>query len=278
MKTYEQWIQEPDQLPWTLLGKWGRRFFGAFGHFAEMAKTNVWETARVSFAAKAPADALPYAAHDADIPTFPAFDTTGALRSRLADRWGWHERQGTEPGFDELFAILKLDPDETAVQDSSNGPHWFTSQWWSTLAIVSRNPLGWGLREDTWADIEATGITWGAWKASDASWGYTAPASVFSQLRHFMWERKWVHGIPAHVLISFGMGHTWASLQAAGIPWSQLDGDGILWEELAEVGRVLLLQTAKFWNALNLEDGNKPLTWKQLKERGSRWGRCMTRS
>lgn len=278
MKTYEQWIQEPEQLPWSVLGKWGRRFFGAFGAFGDLVRQDLYEASVSRYAARAPADALPFAAQDTDVPTFPAFDTQGALRERVGNPWLWHERQGTGPGFDDLFAILKLDPNETAAQDSSNGPHWFTSQWWASFAVVSRNPTGWGVRTDTWAGIEAAGITWGAWKAADASWGYTAPASVFSQLRQFVWDRKWVHGIPAHIVVSFGDGHIWGSLQVSGTTWTSLETAGTTWGQLAAVDRVLVIQTARFWNAMNREDGNKPLTWKQLKDSGARWGRSMTRS
>lgn len=275
MKTYEQWIQEAAQLPWHLLGKWGKRFFGAFGRFADIARETNYYATRARYVDHAPSDALPHAVRDADVPTFVAFDTEGAVRERVGDAWGWHARQGTEPGFDELFAILKLDPAETRALDSSNGPHWFTEAWWSSYAIVSRNPLGWGLRTDTWDELEARGLTWAALEALDESWGYTAPASVFSQLRFFMWERKWVHGIPAYAVISFGTGHTWDSLFATGASWDDIEGDGTLWDELA-AAEAVVLQTARFWDAMNLEDGNGPLTWDQLNAQGARWSRLMT--
>lgn len=276
MKTFEQWIQEAEQLPWHLVGKWGTRFFGTFGLFADLARASVYYATRARYVSKAPSDALPHAVRDANVPTFVAFDTEGAVRARVGDAWGWHARQGTEPGYDEVLALLKLDPDETWVLDSSNGPHWFTESWYSAFAIASRNPLGWGPRTETWDELEARGITWAEWEALGECWDYTCPASLFSQLREWMWERKWVHGIPAYAVISFGPGHTWDSLAGAGVTWDDLEAAGTTWDELADATAVVI-QTARFWNALNLEDGNAPLTWDQLEAMGVRWGRCMTR-
>jgi hypothetical protein len=272
-RRYEEWILE--KVPWWLRDTWGEKFFRVVGAHLDLAWETVHEATKARFAKHAPSDALAYGVKDADVPVFLALDTEGEIRNRVRDPWGWHEREGTEPGCDATLAILGLDPDATWVLDSSNGPHWFTEGWWSTFAVASRNPLGWGVRTDTWDDLEASGLTWAEWEASGACWDYTCPASLFTQLREWLWTRKWTHAVPAYVVISFGDGHTWDSLAGAGVTWNQLAGDGLLWDELAAAD-ALVIQTARFWDAMNLEDGNAPLTWDQLAAMGVRWSRCMT--
>ncbi len=276
MKTYEEFIQEPEQVPWWALGTWGRRFFGVFGKMLDDVTTAMVRATSARYVAFSPADALQHAVRDVDVPTFLAFDTEGELRSRVADPWTWHAKANTEPGYDDLFAILGLDPAETGILDSSNGPHWFTETWWSCFALVSRNPLGWGLRTETWDEFEARGLTWAQWDALGESWDYTAPASLFSQLREFMWSRKWAHAIPAYVVVSFGTGHTWDSLQASGLTWDEVEANFADWDALDDLDGILVLQTTRFWDAMNLEDENKPLSWDALEAMGVRWERMMT--
>jgi len=242
MKTYEEWIKEI--VPWYLLGFWGERFFGAVGRLLDDA----WRAMRFAVVARyidyAPADALPYAVRDANVPAFIAFDTEGEVRTRVGDAWGWHARQGTEAGFDELFAMLGCDPDQTWYLDSSNGPHWFTETWWSCYAIVARNPLKWGPREETWAELEAGGLTWSALEALGQAFDFTAPASLFSQMREFMWRRKWAHAVPAYAVFSFGDGYTYDSLLAAGTTWADIEADSPTWDALGDATAVVI-QTAR---------------------------------
>lgn len=273
MKTFEQYVR--DLVPWWMLGDWGT-FFDALGFFADIAWKDTREAARVRFADRCPPDALQYAAREAQVPTFLDLDTQGEIRTRIQTAWDWHAKVATEPGFDDLFAILGFDPDETSVLDSSNGPHWFTETWWSAFAIVTRNPLDWGLRDETWDEFDAAGLTWNQRDALGLAWDYTAPASLFSQLREFMWNEKWTHAIPAYFVCSFGTGHTWDSLLAAGSSWDDVAADFADWDALDAVDDVLVIQTSRYWDAFNLENGNAPMTWDQIEALGLRWDRMLT--
>lgn len=271
MNLYEDLIKK--RLPWWVLEEWGRPFFGVIGRFFDLAWEDVYEGTRARYASKAPEDALPLAVADAGVPTFLAFDTVGQIRERVQDAWGWHQRQGTEPGFDELVAIVGLDPAATWALDYSNGPHWFQASWWSTFAIVSKNPTGWTLRTDTWDELEAGGLTWAQLTASGVAWGFTAPASLFTQLREFMWTRRWGHAVPIYIVFSFGDGFTWDELIASQTTWD--DFASFTWDAAGDATS-FVMQTGRMWNALNLENGNAPLTWDQLAAQGTRWNLLMT--
>jgi hypothetical protein len=261
------------KLPSWVLDTWGARFFGVIGRFFDLAWEDVYEGTRARYAAKAPEDALPYAVRDADVPVFEAFDTIGQIRARAQDPWGWHERQGTEPGFDDLVGILRLDPAATWYLDTSNGPHWFLESWWSLFAVVTKNPTGWGLRTDTWDEWGATGATWNDVAAAGESWGFTAPATVFSTLREFLWTRRWGHALPVYVSFLFGDGFSWDELKAASTTWDAFAS--FTWDEAGDV-QSYVMQTGRMWHAFNLEGGNAPLTWDQMAATGTRWDRLMT--
>jgi len=210
---------------------------------------------------------------DAAVPTFLAFDTVGQIRERVQNAWTWHQEQGTEPGFDSLVSILRLDPDATWYLDQSNGPHWFNVSWWSLFAIVTKNPIGWGVREDTWDEWAASGKTWAQMTAEGEAWGFTAPASLFSQLREFVWTRRWGHALPVYVAILIGDGFTWDELLARSTTWD--DFADFTWDEAGDV-ESFVLQTGRLWNAPNLEGGGAVPTWDQLAADGTRWDRLMT--
>lgn len=272
MKRYEEWIL--DLIPGWMQGPWSS-FWQVIGRLTDLTWEENRESGRTRFADRCPQDALEYAAREAQVPTFLGLDTVGQVRARCQGAWDWHPKTGTAQGFDDLFEILGLDPDETGVLDQSNGPHWFTETWYSAFAVVTRNPLEWGQRTETWDELEARGLTWTQLEALGEAWGYTAPAALFSQIRSFMWDEKPAHAVPAYFVCSFGDGHTWDSWLLSAATWADVEGAGTTWDDLGDA-EAFVVQTARYWNALNLEAEDAPITWDQLEAQGLRWNRLMT--
>jgi hypothetical protein len=272
---YEEWLLS--KIPDWLLGIWGDGFFGALGYVLDATWWHIHEATKIRYVDHAPSDALPYLVQDADVPVFLTFDTEGEIRARVAGAWTWHEEQGTGPGIDATLEILGFDPEATWTLDASNTPHWlheggFGSQW----CVVAKNPIGWGLRTETWDELEGRGLTWDEWEALGESWDYTAPASLFTQLYEFLWRRKWAHGVPVYVGVAFGDGYTWDELQARELTWDDVEALGLTWDEIGDVDARVVVQTARIWDALDLVGGNNNLTWDQLEALGVRWARCAT--
>ena len=272
MKRYEEWIL--DLVPSWMQGEWSS-FWEVVGRVTDLSWEECADAARVRFADRCPEDALEFAAREAQVPVFLDMDTVGEIRTRSQAAWDWHQKVGTVAGFDDLFEILGLDPAETGVLDASNGPHWFTETWNSAFAVVTRNPLDWGQRTETWTELEARGLTWTAFETLNEAWDFTAPASLFSQLRSFVWDEKPAHAVPIYFVCSFGSGHTWDSLLLSAATWADIEADITTWTAIGDAD-VFVVQTARIWNAPNLEEGNAPITWDQLEAERFRWARLTT--
>lgn len=209
------WLKGADTEDPTTMG-WGKRWGAMLGRFVDLVSGEngaAHEAARIRFLSRAPSDALPFAAADADVPRFVSGDTEGELRTRIADAWGFHTRVGKEAGIAEVLEIVGFDPTKVWILDTSTGSYAFNTTWWSAFAIATRDPLTWSVGSKT---------------------------TKTQDLYAYAWKYKWAHAVPVYINVVEGTGYTHDLLQAEGLTHAAIAAASLTHEDLADASSELV--------------------------------------
>lgn len=213
LETAPHWIKGTESTDPEEMG-WGYAYLAILGYaIRSVHGFEGWshEAARARFVATAPADALPFAAADVDVPRFTVADTEGTFRARVADSWGWHAETGQLAQLHDVLERFGFDTAKVWVLDSSTGSYDFNRTWYSAWAVATRDPISWD--EGAESPLQQP-------KRED--------------LYAWFWRTKWAHSVPVYLNIVTGPGYTHDLLQADGLTHEDLLLAGLTHEDIAD--------------------------------------------